>query len=156
MSDVPTKKISSHHHNNDVIQVKTKTASSQTSAADKQHIDISSITTSSDLDTLSKVDPFLYHSIPTIYKSKLSCEKVDHSQVMQQTHSHVSTIQRKTRMSTECHSILLLEDMLIDDSSDGGIASSDGDSMDDVMMFDGDMFFFDNDKDKQWLKQLQQ
>ena len=59
-------------------------------------------------------------------------------------------------MSTECHSILLLEDLLIDDSSnDGDIASSDDVSMDDVMMF-GDMLFYDNDKDKQRLKQLQQ
>ena len=160
MSDVSKKKISNYHHHNDVIiQVKTKTASPQTtSAADKQHIDIPSIKTSSDLDTLSKVDPFLYHSIPSIYRSKLECELVDHSQVIQQTHRHniSSSIQRKTRMSTECHSILLLEDLLIDDSSnDGDIASSDDVSMDDVMMF-GDMLFFDNDKDKQRLKQLQQ
>jgi len=162
MSDVSKKKISNHyhHHNDVIIQVKTKTAPPQTtSAADKQHIDVSSITTSSDLDTLSKVDPFLYHSIPTVYKSKLSCELVDHSQVIQQTHRHnvSSSIQRKTRMSTECHSMLLLEDILLDDSSsDSGIASSDDVSNDDVMMFDGDMLFFDYDKDKQWLKQLQQ
>ena len=151
MSDV-SKKIS-NHHNDVIIQVKTKTAPPQTTSADKQKIDISSITTS-DLDTLSKVDPFLYHSIPTIYKSKLSCELVDHSQVIQEEHRHhvSSSIQRKTRMSTECHSILLLEDMLIgDSSSDGGIASRN-DSIDDVMMF-GDMFFFDDDKDMQWLKQ---
>jgi len=153
MSDV-SKKISNHrHHSNDVIiQVKTKPP--QTSAADVQrHIDISSITTSSDLDTLSKVDPFLYHSIPSIYKSKLVCELVNHAQVTQEHHHNVSSsIQRKTRMSTECHSILLLEDMLLGDSSYGGIASSD-DVSNDVMMFDGDVLFFD-DKDKQlWLKQ---
>lgn len=147
MSNV-SKKISNHdyHNNNDVIiQVKTKTAQPQTTSADKQKIDISSITTSSDLDTLSKVDPFLYHSIPSIYKSKLSCELVDHSQVIHEEH-HV--LQRKTRMSTECHSMLLLEDILLDDSnSDRAIASGDDVSMDDVMMF-GDMLFFD--EDKQW------
>ena len=152
MSDVSKKKSNYHHHRNDVVQVKTKPP--QTSAADEQrHIDISSITSSSDLDTLSKVDPFLYHSIPSIYKSKLLCEQVIHED---HRHHVSSSIQRKTRMSTECHSILLLKDLLVDDSRSGcGIASSD-DSIDDVMMFDGDVLFFDDDKDKQWLKQLQQ
>ena len=142
MSNVSQKKISNYHHNNDVIQVKTKPPQTSSAADEQRHIDISSITTSSDLDTLSKVDPFLYHSIPSIYKSKLSCELVDHSQVIHEEHRHnvLSSIQRKTRMSTECHSILLLEDLLVDGTSiDGGIASSDDVRMDDVMMF-GDSY----------------
>lgn len=72
----------------------------------------------SDIASLQKQDPFMYHSIPAVYKARLNLEKIDHSKVVPSDTSNASSIvTRKTRVSTERHEGLFLnDDLRVDDT----------------------------------------
>mmetsp|Transcript_22822 Transcript_22822/g.37078 ORF Transcript_22822/g.37078 Transcript_22822/m.37078 type:complete len:112 (+) Transcript_22822:60-395(+) len=88
-------------------------------------IDISKMS-ETELRSLQQDDPFMYHSIPSVYRAKLLLKDVYHSQLTSSTSSTSSTswpspnnaqetnhiISRKTRLSTECDMHMLLDDLL--------------------------------------------
>lgn len=78
---------------------------------ESQEVDISHLS-EDDLRTLQKEDPFMYHSIPAVHKAKLSLKDVEQSKARPISSSIVS---RKTRLSTECHVSLILDDLFLDD-----------------------------------------
>ncbi|KAL3804652.1 hypothetical protein HJC23_008467 [Cyclotella cryptica] len=90
-------------------------------------LDIKDIT-SSDLASLKKSDPFMYYSIPAIRKATLHCTHLDLSTVSNLTSDQVprtssdrsseSEVTRKSRISFECHTDLLLEDLMDNFNSD--------------------------------------
>lgn len=110
-------------------------------------LDLSALS-ENDLRTLQTQDPFMYHSIPSVYKAKLSLKDVDHQSICATSaplttqrqeastsrsgsacsSSSNSLVSRKSRVSTECHISLLLEDMLLDDEEffDGSEEAAEG------------------------------
>ena len=73
-------------------------------------IDIDALTTE-DLQSLKQDDPFLYYSIPVVRRAEFSLEEPDMS------HSNFkgsTTVKRRTRVSYECHTDLLMDDLLED------------------------------------------
>ena len=62
-----------------------------------------------DITSLKRDDPFMYHSIPSIYSSTLNLKKRGASEITSPSSSIVS---RKTRLSTECD--VLLDDELLE------------------------------------------
>lgn len=66
-----------------------------------------------DVQTLRTQDPFMYHSIPAVHKATLALLELDYAKnALTQASSLVS---RKTRISTECHASLLMEDLFDDE-----------------------------------------
>ena len=74
-------------------------------------IDISTLSTQ-ELQSLKQDDPFLYYSIPVVRKSAYSFDEPDMSGT---SLNGCTTIKRRTRVSCECHSDLLLMDDLLGD-----------------------------------------
>lgn len=67
-----------------------------------------------ELGALKKQDPFLYHSIPAAHRAALCLESGDISKAIE---SGPAIVYRKSRITTECHhSVLLEEDILGDDA----------------------------------------
>lgn len=111
-------------------------------------IDVS-LLSQGDLGALKKQDPFLYHSIPAVHKAFLALKDVELHQV---TESRPAIVPRKSRVATECHVSLLLEDILDDGELSQATHGEDHelDLSDDVHL---DLFLFlgmppcdDNDK----------
>jgi hypothetical protein len=99
-----------------------------------QQIDIASLT-SSDLDSLKVDDAFMYYSIPSEKRAAL---KHDDEQDFETTNASSNTITatRRTRLSTECHPDLLLEELFNDEefmSSFNALSVKDDDSSDDLV-----------------------
>mmetsp|Transcript_7735 Transcript_7735/g.19217 ORF Transcript_7735/g.19217 Transcript_7735/m.19217 type:complete len:114 (-) Transcript_7735:225-566(-) len=71
----------------------------------------------SDIASLQKQDPFMYHSIPAVYKARLNLERIDHSTVVPSDTSNTSSVvTRKTRISTESYDeSFLYTDLRADD-----------------------------------------
>jgi hypothetical protein len=67
----------------------------------------------SDLQVLRKQDPFMYHSIPSVYKATLTLQAADNVKTISTQASSIVT--RKSRVSTECHASLLMEDLFDDE-----------------------------------------
>ena len=105
-----------------IISVPTKTASN--SKHQPPQIDISTLN-EDDLKLLKSQDPFLYHSIPSVNKAKLTIKPINHTQVIQDvsatTLESSAVISRRTRVSTECHATLILDDLMAMD----GVFSTD-------------------------------
>ena len=81
-------------------------------AADK--IDLRDLS-ESDLDVLRREDPFMYHSIPSVYRATLRLEDVDHSALVppktpEEKHYFVS---RKSIISTETDMVNVIDDLLM-------------------------------------------
>lgn len=101
-----------------IISVPTKAASN--SKHQPPQIDISKLN-EDDLKILKTQDPFLYHSIPSVNKAKLTIKPIDHTRVIQDASattlesSSSSMISRKTRVTTECHATLILDDLAMDE-----------------------------------------
>ena len=100
-----------------IISVPTKTASN--SKHQPPQIDISKLN-EDDLKILKTQDPFLYHSIPSVNKAKLTIKPIDHTRVIQDATAATalessSMISRRTRVSTECHATLILDDLAMDE-----------------------------------------
>ena len=73
-------------------------------------IDISTLS-AEDLQSLKQDDPFLYYSIPVVRRAAFSRDEPD----MSPTSVRGSTIvKRRTRVSYECHTDLLMDDLLGD------------------------------------------
>jgi len=72
-----------------------------------------------DLKLLKTQDPFLYHSIPSVNKAKLNIKPIDYTRVIKDasatTLESSSMISRRTRVSTECHATLILDDLAMDE-----------------------------------------
>eukprot|EP00581_Thalassiosira_minuscula_P007890 CAMPEP_0183706770 /NCGR_PEP_ID=MMETSP0737-20130205/3517_1 /TAXON_ID=385413 /ORGANISM="Thalassiosira miniscula, Strain CCMP1093" /LENGTH=122 /DNA_ID=CAMNT_0025934271 /DNA_START=97 /DNA_END=465 /DNA_ORIENTATION=+ len=72
-----------------------------------------------DLNSLQKKDPFMYHSIPSIHQAKLLNKEIDHSKLVP-SENYVdnaddltsSMVSRKSRISTECHMSVMMEELL--------------------------------------------
>eukprot|EP00581_Thalassiosira_minuscula_P028103 CAMPEP_0183752040 /NCGR_PEP_ID=MMETSP0739-20130205/2115_1 /TAXON_ID=385413 /ORGANISM="Thalassiosira miniscula, Strain CCMP1093" /LENGTH=134 /DNA_ID=CAMNT_0025988351 /DNA_START=83 /DNA_END=487 /DNA_ORIENTATION=+ len=75
-----------------------------------------------DLDLLQQTDPFMYNSIPLIYTSKLFLNDISNASVAQSVERGVnlsdSMVTRKSRISTESHMSVLMEDILNMNSND--------------------------------------
>lgn len=81
-------------------------------------IDVSKLD-EAELRTLKKKDPFLYHSIPAVHKATLSLNDVDCANIKSQPEDAPKAcsakVLRKTRLSTESHMSVLLEDLIYND-----------------------------------------
>mmetsp|Transcript_15797 Transcript_15797/g.26975 ORF Transcript_15797/g.26975 Transcript_15797/m.26975 type:complete len:144 (+) Transcript_15797:124-555(+) len=102
-----------------VEQTRTIKAPLATSARSSAEIDLRDLS-EADLNSLQRKDPFMYHSIPSIHKAKLFNKDIDHSNLTTQESENddltSSIVSRKSRISTECHMSVLMEDLLnIDD-----------------------------------------
>ena len=97
-----------------IIRVPTKTASNYSTKQQPPQIDISKLN-EDDLKLLKTQDPFLYHSIPSVNKAKLTIKPIDHTRVIQDATATLelsAIISRRTRVSTECHATLILDDVM--------------------------------------------
>ena len=131
MAAVPTNSNANANEPNAILQIiKTARAEEETSSTNIV-LDISTINSLEDLDTLAKQDAFMYHSIPAVYMDRLLLSlSRQHSEMMippvasssNNTNTNTKTtmmISRKSRVSTECDSISLLrQDIMIDDDDD--------------------------------------
>ena len=70
-------------------------------------IDLSQLS-ENDLSSLQQKDAFMYYSIPSVHKARLYLKDLDHSKLVAPT----AIVSRKSRVSTECHMDVLLEDLL--------------------------------------------
>ena len=130
MAAVPTNSNANANEPNAILQIiKTARTEEETSSTNNIVLDISTINSLEDLDTLAKQDAFMYHSIPAVYMDRLLLSlSRQHSEMMippgasssNNTNTTSSTmISRKSRVSTECDSISLLrQDIMIDDDDD--------------------------------------
>ena len=104
-----------------IISVPTKTASNSATKQQPPQLDISKLN-EDDLKLLKSQDPFLYHSIPSVNKAKLTIKPIDHARVIQDasatTLESSAVISRRTRVSTECHATLILDDLMDEVFSD--------------------------------------
>ena len=73
-------------------------------------IDISTLS-AEDLQSLKQDDPFLYYSIPAVRRAAFSLEEPDMSR---SDLKGSTTVKRRTRVSYECHTDLLMDDLLED------------------------------------------
>lgn len=64
-----------------------------------------------DIQALKKSDPFLYFSIPAVYKAAVYNREIDLSTLQD---SHSSRVERHSRISFECHPDLLMEEFTED------------------------------------------
>eukprot|EP00985_Skeletonema_marinoi_P002114 scaffold859_cov151-Skeletonema_marinoi.AAC.1 len=88
--------------------VDTTTASC---APEQIEIDISNLS-AQDLQSLKQDDPFLYYSIPAVRRATFNLEEPDMSQSsLGQSTTQSTTVKRCTRVSFECHSDLIMEDL---------------------------------------------
>jgi hypothetical protein len=69
------------------------------------------------LSFLYETDPFLYYSIPGVREAALSLKELDYSEALQSSRKEAS-LSRKTRISFEKHTDLLLLDELFGDELD--------------------------------------
>ena len=90
-------------------------------------IDIGNLSTE-DLQSLKQNDPFLYYSIPAVRRAALNLEEPDVSALSSSEESTTLTVKRCTRVSFECHTDLLMEDLLGD--IDEGFDDSELEQMD--------------------------
>lgn len=89
-------------------------------------VDISTLS-AEDLQSLKREDPFLYYSIPAVRRAALfNLEEPDMSE---SSLEDSTTVKRCTRVSFECHTDLLMEDLL-GDIEDEEYDQSDFDQMD--------------------------
>ena len=77
----------------------------------KRSIDVS-LLGESQLRDLQIQDPFLYHSIPEVHRARYCNRDVDCAAVRS---SCPASVERRSRVSTECHTSLLLEEILNDE-----------------------------------------
>jgi len=63
-----------------------------------------------DLKTLRSKDPFMYYSIPEVHRATFTLQEVEYAKTISPQTSPVVT--RKSRVSTECHPSLLMEELL--------------------------------------------
>lgn len=82
-----------------------------------------------DLASLKKSDPFLYYSIPGVRSASVALKDVDYSDVDALCQQGVSKgrsssrVVRRSCVSFECHTSLVMEDMLLDGFSDDEFSS---------------------------------
>ena len=90
-----------------------------------REVDISNLSPE-DLQSLKEQDPFLYYSIPGVRRASLRLEDIDTSKLLEDDQPQPrrsscparvesrpsTTVKRCTRVSFECHTDVLLEDML--------------------------------------------
>ena len=114
-----------------VFTVPTKGGDSATQTTQKKMID-TSLLNEEDLQTLKRQDPFLYYSIPAVLTATqlrrdvdmsrlnggMSSLKVSYPSRIGSASSNTSTtVERKSRISFECHTDAIMEG-LIDDMDD--------------------------------------
>ena len=89
-------------------------------------VDISTLS-AEDLQSLKREDPFLYYSIPAVRRAALF--NLEEPDVSESSLGDSTTVKRCTRVSFECHTDLLMEDLL-GDIEDEEYDQSDFDQMD--------------------------
>ena len=99
-------------------------------------ISMKNLTTEEDLATLKKKDPFMYYSIPGVINASYLLEEVDlsnfakssirrnciscTSSLQTQEETLTRTVERRTCISFECHTDLIMSDLLDDDDDEDG------------------------------------
>ena len=78
--------------------------------AEPIEIDISRFTAEK-LQSLKQDDPFLYYSIPAVRRATFNLAEPDMSDA---SLKEQTTVKRRTRVSFECHTDLLLDDLMED------------------------------------------
>ena len=86
-------------------------------------------------------DPFLYYSIPAVREAALSLKEVDYSEVSQSA----LKVSRKTRVSFENHTNLVIDELLLGNEGDG-LEESDLGELDELLT----MLFFNT----QWVNSV--
>ena len=77
-------------------------------------IDLASLT-SADIEQLKTQDAFMYYSIPTVSATAVNGEEVDATALLSSLTSGRTTscmVERKKRLSTECHPDVLIEELV--------------------------------------------
>ena len=80
------------------------------------------------LRELAKSDAFLFHSIPEVRACRLSLKDVDAACAPRPLPA--KRVRRRTRVTTECHASVLLDDLLLDDEFWRGLDTPEGDLLD--------------------------
>lgn len=121
-------------------------------------IDVDSLQTNDDLDTLKKEDPFLYFSIPAVRKAEYLIQDIDISRLdtdairrnciscpgrmeMQEFSQASRTVYRKSRISFECHDSLIMSsiyDEILNERNNAKAQHSD-DGIDLLSLLEDDM-----------------
>ena len=107
-----TKKIASSASSRSESEVLTITAPLCVCAPEPTEIDISNLS-AEDLQSLKQEDPFLYYSIPSVRREALRFAQPELS-ASRCAEESTTVVKRRTRVSFECHSDLLMEDLLGD------------------------------------------
>jgi hypothetical protein len=106
----------------------------------RQEIDLNTLN-EDDVKQLQKADPFLYYSIPGVHKASLLMKEVDFSSVSSLaatatsssscSSTRSSTVSRRSCISTECHTSVIMEDLMNDmlDDDDSREGEVDGDHL---------------------------
>ncbi len=90
-------------------EVLTKTAPVCACAPEPTEIDISNLS-AEDLQSLKQEDPFLYYSIPSVRREALHFAQPELS-ASRCAEESTTVVKRRTRVSFECHSDLLMGDL---------------------------------------------
>eukprot|EP00985_Skeletonema_marinoi_P003569 scaffold1542_cov143-Skeletonema_marinoi.AAC.18 len=75
----------------------------------KKSIDTANLN-AQDIESLKKSDPFLYYSIPAVHKAAIHNREIDLPALHADSHS--SRVERRSRISFECHTDLLMEEFM--------------------------------------------
>ena len=73
-------------------------------------IDVANLTVE-EIESLNKTDPFLYYSIPAVQAATFSSKGIDYSALKERAPSKV---ERRSRISFECHTDLVMEEFMED------------------------------------------
>ena len=96
-------------------------------------VDISTLS-AEDLQSLKREDPFLYYSIPAVRRAALF--NLEEPDVSESSLGDSTTVKRCTRVSFECHSDLIMEDLM------GGFEGDFEDEFDQSDLEQMDLEFF--------------
>ncbi len=91
--------------------------------------------------SLYETDPFLYYSIAAVREAELSLKEVDYSEISQSARN----VTRKTRVSFENHTNLVIDELLLGNEGDG-LEESDLGELDELLT----MLFFNT----QWVNSV--
>jgi hypothetical protein len=98
----------------------------------KKSIDTANLN-AQDIESLKKSDPFLYFSIPAVHKAAIHSREIDLPALHADSHSNSSRVERRSRISFECHTDLLMEEFMEELS---GLSNSNVKALDDDLDLD--------------------
>ncbi|KAK1740299.1 hypothetical protein QTG54_009249 [Skeletonema marinoi] len=110
----------------------------------KKSIDTANLNTK-DIESLKKSDPFLYFSIPAVHKAAIHSRQIDLPALHADSHS--CRVERRSRISFECHTDLLMEEFMEELS---GLSNLNGALDDDLDAILGSLTLMTNKEEQRW------